>query len=141
MTYCSQDIVDYRLKNPCLTLQAIGNNFGLSRERIRQILKEANVKTTNSLWDKRTRCPICGKRNSGWHQGMCRECYNEQHRVTLICGLCNKHFKVRQWTILSPKEKYHRKFCSRECFWEYERLKKSVTLKSKLPLDKPLMIC
>jgi hypothetical protein len=128
VAHCSQDIVDYRLNNPCLTLQAIGNKFGLSRERVRQLLARANVKTSNYLWDKKTRCIICGKRSSGCHQfRMCRECYTKQHYITLICAMCNKPFEVQQWTILHPDEKRHRKFCSRQCFNKYRVLKSHLT--------------
>jgi len=37
-----QRIRDYKAKNPDITLQEIGNKFGLTRQRISQILKTDN---------------------------------------------------------------------------------------------------
>jgi hypothetical protein len=43
-----QCVIDYRVANPKATLQQIGDTFGLSRERIRQILKMSGVPTRST---------------------------------------------------------------------------------------------
>jgi hypothetical protein len=45
------EIVNYRLRNPRATLEEIGNKYGLTRERIRQILSISKV-PTRRVYDK-----------------------------------------------------------------------------------------
>jgi hypothetical protein len=60
--YNYHNIVACRVANPDLTLQAIGDKFNVTRERVRQILNHAGVptkaiRTTKRKHKKRIRCP------------------------------------------------------------------------------------
>jgi DNA-directed RNA polymerase sigma subunit (sigma70/sigma32) len=58
----TQQIIEYRLRNPCLTLEAVGKHFGISRQRVHQILVSKNQPTKHYIKQKPTyKCLQCGK--------------------------------------------------------------------------------
>jgi len=107
-------IVAYRLSNPCLTLQSVGDKFGITREGIRQILKKYNVRTRHFTPPK-----VCA--NCGTHikQGKyCSECSHKLHYVTVCCNGCGKMFEKRISDILSyqSSKNYNNYYCSMDCY-------------------------
>ena len=121
-------IVATRRRNPCATLQEIGDKYGVTKERIRQILKEKGEATRH--WTARSAartgnvCPSCG----GWKEDIsvrCLNCYRLKQRaergstlVPVSCDWCGKiTWRYPAWVIRSansPRHKGHQ-FCNRRC--------------------------
>jgi hypothetical protein len=113
----SKSIVEYRLKNPCLTLQQVGDKFSLTRERIRQILVEKHSPTRKFI--QKYLCLNCGNVNPRQNKKFCsRECCFEFHQVPVICDQCGKMFKRRVSNLLSYPTRHgshNHTFCNRHC--------------------------
>jgi uncharacterized CHY-type Zn-finger protein len=87
----SLEIIEYRKNNPCLTLQQVGNKYGISRERVRQILKRAKEKTTH---------------------------YYNNKKVAVVCSQCNKIFYLKEYDLIDRENLTNKtggRFCSNKC--------------------------
>jgi DNA-directed RNA polymerase subunit RPC12/RpoP len=102
-------VIKLREKSPCMTLQAIGDRCGVSRERVRQILKSEGMETKH--FDTRVKyyCTRCGKRildpytrNNGAKtpRKLCLLCSHEVHHVKVICSICGKDFEIKTSALL-----------------------------------------
>ncbi len=132
----SARVVAFRLANPCLTLADISQRFGVTGERVRQILAKAGVAT--KAWrppPDRYECWQCHcsfvpskmvRRTSArtgkeiLYCGM--PCQVVANTVTLTCHQCGASFP-RQLTVvrrnrLDPRYKGH-DFCKRSCQWRW----------------------
>ena len=88
----SDAIVAYRQANPTLTLKAIGSRYGVSRERVRQILKRAGAQT-RALRTPLQPCPVCGESVGRTAKRFCsRACYSASIRIMLVCEECGAPF-------------------------------------------------
>jgi hypothetical protein len=112
----SQKIIKYRKENPCLTLTVIADKFELSRERIRQIVDRAGVKTRH-IRKQTDICPECGEHKS-FEAILCWECFKRNHNVTLQCFVCEKVFKRHQSDVIKRANTTGQVhfFCSKHCF-------------------------
>lgn len=107
-----ESVLEMRTKNPCATLQTIGDKVGVSRERVRQILKRDGLKTKATSKRKVYLCLNCGKELDGQRKKFCsRTCQYEYGHPLVECVECHKLFRVRIAQLL----RYERSFCSREC--------------------------
>ncbi len=90
----SKGVVEARNENPCATLQQIGNKFGVTRERVRQILKRDGLETRH--FRQHYLCNHCRKviiGNRGLKPKFCsRVCRSKYYDVELICDGCGKSF-------------------------------------------------
>ena len=79
------------------TLQEIGNEFGVTRERIRQLVEKYGIEKDPRPLAKQY-CPKCGEETekSGRHCSHCRTIREALRYVELICGFCKKEFKLTQ---------------------------------------------
>ena len=112
-------IADMRRKFPCYTLQQIGNEFGLSRERVRQILNSQGEETQSLRRVTPQQCQRCGDIIAK-NRIHCDKCQYELHHVQVICDQCGKLFwrsvsSVLQYSFLSDNKRQHY-FCDRKCF-------------------------
>lgn len=113
-------VIQYRKEHPESTLQQIGDIFHISRERVRQLLKRDQVRTTH-VHNYKNKCKECGKRLSAKTKTMtCMDC----HRATAICAYCGKtihrgkallsrHLKDQTNRKIKSQGKY---YCDRKCF-------------------------
>lgn len=110
-------IIKERKAIPCATLQQMSDKFGVSRERIRQILKYENLPTRH--YTKHLNCAKCGTRillNN--KSGYCHKCLVEIHRIPLICDECGRlYYRSECQVIHTAKNKQYRggQFCSNRC--------------------------
>lgn len=116
-----------RKMHPDYTLQQIGEQFGISRERVRQILNLLGIETKSSdrlLIGKF--CERCGTATISKKKTYCKQCQYELHHVPLICDNCGTLF----WRLASGvlkysgrENNYNHSFCNRSCFWNWMRTK------------------
>lgn len=122
----TQDIVSMRIKNPCATLKQIGDKFGITRERVRQILNKNKLDTHHLCYPKH-RCNNCGKPTN--HKLFCsKKCKLEFSKATLICDQCGITFERRVYNMKGNIIRNHSKntFCSRRCLglWMFDHAKR-----------------
>lgn len=117
-----QLVIEARKSNPCATLQMIADKFNCTRERIRQILKENDIKTKHSI--QKYICLYCGKiiLRYGKHKFCNRTCqknYTKEHSlVELECEYCGNVFKrgikqLKRYLIENPDKHI---YCGSKCF-------------------------
>lgn len=99
--------------NPQLSLAEIGREVGLSRERVRQIIK-ASGKVYKKV-DKEI-CPLCQGQKKP-RTKYCKTCYHKLRTIVLKCPQCGKEIERRKSSYTYRKEKQHQLdfYCSREC--------------------------
>lgn len=123
-----EQVVASKHENPMRTLASIGKDFGVTRERVRQILKEEGLYELyppKQIIAKRSgrylNCLQCNAELPSSHgsnrkTGYCMKCSDiihaqnyESRRITLICKGCNKSFTMLKSTYnrrLIRKEEY-----------------------------------
>ncbi len=120
----SIEIAKMRHDNPCLTLQQIGNKYGISRERVRQVLAKQGAITKHYHEKILYTCLNCGKVTPN-KSGICsKKCKTDYNQITLICDNCGKLFNRVKNDIIraSNNENYKgHQFCNNTCFGEYKR--------------------
>ena len=110
------DICMTRLNSPKATLQEIGDKFDLSRERVRQILKQMHLPTKAirpSLY--KFNCYNCGIESK---RRFCSiKCRSEYFFESLYCEVCNVEIKRLKSEIKRNivKHDYKHTFCSKRC--------------------------
>lgn len=121
MKSIADEVVEYRKKNPCLTLQQVGDHFSRSRERIRQILFENGERTTNIRYGKTVViCPNCGGRKSR-NGKFCQQCDRQNRKIPISCPICGNIFMRSQADTLFRITRQNRQhfFCSEKCNGSY----------------------
>ena len=117
-----QQIIQLRLENPRIRAIKLAELVGITRERVRQILKKEGL-TTKFEEDYPVRpptfCLTCGNVTPTRGRKYCsKECYVRK-RVVISCAECGKRMEFR------PSEHRARLrqttsgklFCSRSCFY------------------------
>jgi hypothetical protein len=125
-----QKVVRLRKTNPCLTTTSIGNEVGISRERVRQILKSSGLQTRK--YYKRYVCNNCGEKiipSAEYNSKLfcSRECHDAFYEFSVECAMCGKLFTITNQYInrrLQPSSRYNgldKIFCSKLCWQNYFR--------------------
>ena len=126
----NQDIARLRRRNPCWTLDRLGQDFGVTGERVRQILVAQRAPTAM----RQRPCAQCHQQvnsESAFYKAgvkLCRPCYaaiaKQCHEAvwgTFICETCEKVFTRRVSSVannLRGQGKGH-VYCSRQCFGQW----------------------
>lgn len=119
-----KSIAKMREQFPCYTLQQIGDEFGVGRERVRQVLNLESVET-KSLQRLTTgkKCQRCGEIISGrQRKDYCSKCRYELHHVQIVCDQCGKLFWRKASQVLvypNRKMEHNHFFCNRVCFGKW----------------------
>ena len=111
-------IVEFKLNNPKISLRKIGEIFGISGERVRQICSIYRVETSRVI-DTHP-CKGCGKSIVGQStKKFCSEqCLFHYLYTALICNTCNQIFYRRRTVVIkreSDSRYKGRNYCSRVC--------------------------
>lgn len=103
----SLEIVELRKKYPCYTLQQIGDMNGITRERVRQILKNNHLLTYSS------KCAMCGEPKHKTTTRYCVKCRKILNTIQVECSYCHKLFpRDKALLIYKTKiNKYNGMFC------------------------------
>jgi len=111
-----RDIVRTRQNNPCATYQQIGDKYGITRERVRQILSGYDFETGKvvSARIKRT-CPLCGGTKASTSK-KCSKC-RAPKKVPLACDYCREIFYRDEWMVIYRfnKKGVRFQFCNKTC--------------------------
>ena len=111
-------VKEIREQHPEWTLNEIGEELGISRERVRQILRSENLETRSA---KRVPKPMppcvrCGEPVPYRKRIYCSpNCQRPNGRTTLHCHYCNKPVEVMSSIAKSRNSRYKFFHCSREC--------------------------
>lgn len=97
------------------TQTQIARAVGVSRERVRQILKTEGIAFGRYWGRPKPTCPSCGKPMS-YTSKSCRKCWEASRRVILVCEMCGKSFSRKNSDInRAKKHGYKHIWCSKHC--------------------------
>lgn len=116
-----KNIVRARRNNPCATLQELGNRFGVTRERVRQVLLQEGKPT--SAYRQTYLCNQCGKDmgvKARWRKFFCSErCYHDYTHIQVACSYCGElneySISLLVWRLKHGQHSSDLFFCSKCC--------------------------
>ena len=119
-------VIKLRQKSPCMTLQAIGEKCGVTKERVRQILQSEEMETKHIDTKTKYYCSRCGKRivdtstrkdGTKLPRKLCKNCYDEAHHVKVTCSVCGKEFEIKTGVLMARlrRSKSKKIICSAVC--------------------------
>ena len=132
--YSNNRVIELRQENPDMTLKAIGEKVGISRERVRQILKREGLTTvstnghTTSYRVPRGKCKTCGDQiglDKELDAKYCsRACIQTKGRAIsfITCYRCGKVKSApkteAKWRAIKNEHTYCSRTCVTKAFWE-----------------------
>jgi hypothetical protein len=121
------EVLALRAVNPCATMTEIGLAVGLSRERVRQILKRGGVRTASVGSDgapRMYRCQECGSefQSQARPRVFCsKQCRRNNRSLELVCAeeTCGRTFR-RTLALINAHQRRgldntKRAFCGKAC--------------------------
>ena len=120
--YNKQRVLDIRKENPTRRCIDIAFDLGISRERVRQLLKELGLPTNLQNPKQIYLCRKCGHtiRASQYKSMLCFICKTKTLYQELTCEVCGKRFPRRNSVVTAAKKRgYEHIFCSSECNGSY----------------------
>jgi len=109
-----QKIFTFREEHPEWTLDAIGKEVGVTRERVRQILKKRGLPTKARKTSKL--CAVCSIRVAYSRKFCSPECRRKNSSITFKCSFCNVDVTWSKAIFNAQKRRgYKNIHCSREC--------------------------
>ena len=121
-------IKTYPRPEPSFTMKAIGEEVGLSRERVRQIIKAKGWRSDFLLAAKGRPCQTCHVRSHHLVAGWCHKCaYRPMADLLMFCGECQAAKPLRRYVFLADERHQQiprgtmkaRWFCSKPCQGRY----------------------
>ena len=116
-------IIKMKTADPDMTLESIGREVGVSRERVRQVLSKEGIKTSK---DDPT-CADCGVilrpsvikpyTDPKTNKRYCKSCRNTMVFGIYQCHTCGKEVKRRKKQIRNRQQKHV--FCNKTCLGKY----------------------
>lgn len=107
--------------NPVMPYTDIAKAVGITRERVRQILKDNGLFTVRNGIIIEKKCPVCGKVMSGTKSQLYVNCSVEcarasiNKKVLLICDNCGKYFFRK----LSEAIRSYTHYCGPKCYHSF----------------------
>lgn len=111
------EIIKQKQDNSELSLRGMAEQFGMSYERIRQILNQYGVSTKRTV---KLPCPVCGKPRRSKNRRYCsKECKYIGQNITLNCASCGspvvRSKKIMEWHKKRGWYKDGLVFCNHVC--------------------------
>jgi len=110
-TALRQDLVSFKKRNPCYNLSHIGDKFGLTKERVRQILSSEGIDTT--LYNPKKMCRQCGDRKEEGQRLYCKKCADDRKYISVRCPQCHRLFRREAYYVIYYNPDHM--FCTRNC--------------------------
>lgn len=88
----AEEAIRLRVEHPEYTLQRIGDELGVTRERVRQLLKKHGQPTWSAR--KYNYCPTCETRIEP-KAIQCSQCYKESCHIQVVCNFCDTTKVIR----------------------------------------------
>lgn len=109
-----------RWMNPCATLQEMSDRFGVTRERIRQVLNEMELPTRHFSEKKMVGCLQCDNPIREGKEFCNRKCQNDYNTISISCSQCGKLMKRKACRTLLTESRIKlgykgNFFCSKRC--------------------------
>ena len=122
-------VVKLRKEQPNMTLQEMGGQIGISRERVRQILVSENLSTRSiKEVERRTfkplpRCESCNLPTKAYNRKYCsNNCRFPNGWTTFACYRCGKEITIETSQYKKRVKHYNHIHCSKSCstktYWE-----------------------
>lgn len=112
------EVAEYRKKHKCVDMQVIADEFGITRERVRQILKRAGLRTTALGYGDAIKyvCPECGGHKCSGSI-MCRKCRISMNHVKISCTNCEELIDITISRLIRVINKNGQDlfFCNKHC--------------------------
>ena len=110
-------VTSARQKNPCATLQQISDEVGVTRERVRQILRDVGLPTAHLV--RRYVCLSCGTVLPLRCRKFCnRQCQHNYTHIKVACDYCGTLREYRVKELINHIEKGQKQehyWCSKRC--------------------------
>jgi biotin operon repressor/endogenous inhibitor of DNA gyrase (YacG/DUF329 family) len=107
-------VLKIREDNPCATLQTVAVQIGVTRERVRQILKTENKPTFH--WRQKYICLNCGREMTRRRIFCSRECRSAYQKILVSCDNCGQLYKKSARRLITSIKRGHEyTFCSKKC--------------------------
>ena len=119
--YNREKIINYRKNYPEMTLEAIGNEIGVSKQRVAQVLNEEKLETRsiNQIPKDLPPCRNCGTIVPNVRRVFCsNECRYPEGKKTLTCYYCNTEVILFHSQYKARMTKYNHVHCSRACYFK-----------------------
>ena len=110
--------IELRKHHPEMTLQAIGTELGISRERVRQILTSENLETRSvgRIPEPMPLCRTCNNPVPIRRRIYCSsECQRPYGKTTVNCHFCNTEITLMTSQYNARTSRNVHIHCSREC--------------------------
>lgn len=125
-------VAEIRRQNPCAKLEEIGRHVGLSRERVRQLLKEAGLqaKSLGHREQLTLRCAICGSENmvfpskaTSKNYACSDACRLDIYHPWVACDNCGRLERRTLCSLMRAGRLGHQKlYCSNACKWSSKQM-------------------
>jgi|TARA_R100001530_G_C4274527_1_gene143934 hypothetical protein len=115
--YRKLSILTIKMENPDITLQAIGDKVGCTREYVRIVLKDFGVSTYRPPMENKL-CLECQEpisRHRAYRTNICKECSYKNRREETVCPNCQKV----NLSLKSHIKRNTNTFCNNNCQFSY----------------------
>lgn len=124
-------VLEILAEDPDIPYSSIGNEVGVSRERVRQIAQQYGFPARTGRAKPGKTCPVCGKvfykKNNTYCSTDCGY-KSRQRKVSLNCHQCGKPLERTPGTMRSKSGYY---FCDRVCFGRWTGKNHSTASKTR----------
>ena len=109
-------------RNPALPYTILANEFGVSRERVRQIARQNGYPPRRGILKPKT-CLLCGKTHYTKKQYCSHTCVykSREKRINVTCHQCGKTVERTPGNLRSKSGRY---YCNRACFIKWMKEKR-----------------
>ncbi len=113
------EIIALRNENPTMSAAEIARQLGISRERVRQILKKNELTTDVRIFQEPNHCVYCKIVIKNNKKYCSKECRHLNYLITYTCDYCGAQKTVKKSQYTASRRKSIHQFCSHTCNLNY----------------------